>query len=153
MLSHLRHQGAPLLRFRTRDHVVVWTEPCRCGRTSPRLRCIGRTDDMMIVRGVNVFPSAVREIVNRYAPDVTGVMSIRPAAKGVKQAPPLKVLVEISDHLTEPGDLAKRIEQDIRATLLVTTRVELVSKGTLPRTDYKSRLVDFSEAGPALATD
>jgi phenylacetate-CoA ligase len=79
-------------------------------------------------------------------------MSIRPASKGVKQAPPLKVLVEISD-LTEPGDLAERIERDIRATLLVSTTVELVSKGTLPRTDYKSKLVDFSEAGPAMASD
>ncbi len=153
VLSHLRHEAAPLLRFRTRDHVVVWTERCRCGRTSPRIRCIGRTDDMMIVRGVNVFPSAVREVVNRFAPDVTGVMSIRPAAKGVKQAPPLKVLVEIAEHLDDPGDLAGRIEKDIRATLIVSTRVELVTKGTLPRSEYKSRLVDFSEAGPALADD
>jgi phenylacetate-CoA ligase len=151
VLSHLRHQGAPLLRFRTRDHVVVWTEPCRCGRTSPRLRCIGRTDDMMIVRGVNVFPSAIREIVNRYAPDVTGVMSIRPASKGVKQVPPLKIIVEISDNLTKPGDLAERIEKEIRATLLISTTVMLVSMGDLPRSEYKSKLVDFSEAGPALA--
>ena len=78
-------------------------------------------------------------------------MSIRPGAKSVKQAPPLKVLVEVSGELAETGNLAERIEKDIRATLLVATRVELVSKGTLPRTDYKSRLVDFSEAGPALA--
>jgi phenylacetate-CoA ligase len=153
VLTHLKHQGAPLLRFRTRDHVVVWTERCRCGRTSPRLRCIGRTDDMMIVRGVNVFPSAIREVVNRFAPDVTGVMSIRPSAKGVKQAPPLKLLVEISDHVTEPGNLAERIEHDIRATLVVATKVELVSKGTLPRSEYKSKLVDFSEATAPLADD
>jgi phenylacetate-CoA ligase len=153
VLTHLRHQGAPLLRFRTRDHVMVWTERCRCGRTSPRIRCIGRTDDMMIVRGVNVFPSAVREVVNRFAPDVTGVMSIRPGARGVKQAPPLKVLVETAGRLAEPGNLAERIEKDIRATLIVSTRVELVSEGTLPRSDYKSRLVDFSEAGAALADD
>lgn len=65
VLTHLKHQGAPLLRFRTRDHVVVWTEPCRCGRTSPRLRCIGRTDDMMIVRGVNVFPTQIEELLMR----------------------------------------------------------------------------------------
>ncbi len=153
VLSHLRHRAAPLLRFRTRDHVVIWTEPCRCGRTSPRLRCIGRTDDMLIVRGVNLFPSAMREVVNRYAPDVTGVMSIRPGARGVKQAPPLKVLVEVSGELAATGNLAERIEKDIRATLLVTTEVELVSKETLPRTEYKSRLVDFSEAGLALADD
>ena len=64
VLTHLRHRAAPLLRFRTRDHVEVRTGPCRCGRTSPRVRCVGRTDDMLIVRGVNVFPTAVREVVS-----------------------------------------------------------------------------------------
>jgi phenylacetate-CoA ligase len=58
VLTHLQHRAAPLLRFRTRDHVQVWVSPCKCGRTAPRVRCIGRTDDMLIVRGVNVFPSA-----------------------------------------------------------------------------------------------
>jgi phenylacetate-CoA ligase len=56
VLTHLRHRAAPLLRFRTRDHVQVWTTPCPCGRTAPRVRCLGRTDEMLIVRGVNVFP-------------------------------------------------------------------------------------------------
>ena len=59
--THLRQRAAPLLRFRSRDHVRVWTGPCACGRTAPRVRCIGRTDDMLIVRGVNVFPTALRE--------------------------------------------------------------------------------------------
>jgi phenylacetate-CoA ligase len=153
VLTHLKHQGAPLLRFRTRDHVVVWTAPCPCGRTSPRLRCIGRTDDMMIVRGVNVFPSAIREVVNRFAPDVSGVMSIRPAAKGVKQAPPLRILVEVADHIKEPGNLAERIEHDIRATLVFSAKIELVPSGALPRSEYKSKLVDFSEATVPLPDD
>jgi phenylacetate-CoA ligase len=82
VLTHLRQRAAPLLRFRTRDHAVIWNEPCACGRTAPRVRCIGRTDDMLIVRGVNVFPSAIREVVNRFAPAVSGVISIRPGAKG-----------------------------------------------------------------------
>ena len=68
VLSHLRHRAAPLLRFRTHDHVQLRTSPCACGRTGPRLRCIGRTDDMLIVRGVNVFPSAVREVVSAFEP-------------------------------------------------------------------------------------
>jgi phenylacetate-CoA ligase len=144
--THLRHRGAPLLRFRSRDHAMVWTSPCRCGRTSPRVRCIGRTDDMLIVRGVNVFPSAVREVVNRYAPAVTGVVSVRPAAKGVRQAPPLKVIVELTEAGPAPAGLREKIENDIRATLVVTTAVNLVPPGTLPRSDYKSRLLDFSEA-------
>ena len=78
VLTHLRHRAAPLLRFRTRDHVAVKTSPCPCGRTGPRIRCIGRTDDMLIVRGVNVFPSAVREVVGAFAPDVSGNILVRP---------------------------------------------------------------------------
>src|SRR3954447_20798583 len=91
VLTHLRHRAAPLLRFRTRDHVAVKTSPCACGRTGPRIRCIGRTDDMLIVRGVNVFPSAVREVVAGFAPAVSGVIIVRPRTPGVKQEPPLPV--------------------------------------------------------------
>ena len=54
--THLKREAAPLLRFRSRDHVQVWTSQCGCGSKSLRVRCIGRTDDMLIVRGVNVFP-------------------------------------------------------------------------------------------------
>ena len=96
VLTHLRHRAAPLLRFRTRDHVHVRTSPCPCGRTGPRVRCIGRTDDMLIVRGVNVFPSAVREVVGGFAPRVSGHILVRPPAAGVKQEPPLPVGVELA---------------------------------------------------------
>lgn len=146
VLTHLRQQAVPLLRFRTRDHVMIWTEPCACGRTSPRVRCIGRTDDMLIVRGVNVFPSAVREVVNRFAPDVSGVISIRPAIKGVKQSPPLKVIVELAENSGPAAELAARIESEIRSALVFSAAVELASFGTLPRSEYKSKIVDFSEA-------
>src|SRR3954468_4463432 len=78
VLTHLRHRAAPLLRFRTRDHVRVRMGPCPCARTGPRIRCIGRTDDMLIVRGVNVFPSAVREVVGAFAPAVSGRVVVRP---------------------------------------------------------------------------
>lgn len=144
--THLAHRAAPLLRFRSRDYVVIRTEPCSCGRTSHRVRCIGRTDDMLIVRGVNIFPTAVREIVTRYAPAVTGVISLRPRIKGVKQSPPLKIVVELADQHETPADLAERIQKDIRAALIVTTEVELVPYGSLPRSEYKSKLVDFREA-------
>ena len=149
VLTHLAHRAAPLLRFRTRDHVEVFTSPCACGRTAPRVRCIGRTDDMLIVRGVNVFPSAVREVVNRFAPLVSGVISIRPGARGVKQAPPLPVVVELNDGGAAPPDLADRIAKAIRDTLVVTASVTLVPHGTLPRSEYKSKILDFSGAADA----
>jgi phenylacetate-CoA ligase len=144
--THLAHRGAPMLRFRSRDHVVVRMGACSCGRTSPRVRCIGRTDDMLIVRGVNVFPSAIREVVNEFAPAVTGVISVRPGSRGVKQAPPLKVLVETARGADVGDDLADRIRQRIRDKLVATTAIELVEEASLPRSEYKSKLIDYSEA-------
>ena len=142
VLTHLRHRAAPLLRFRTRDHVEVRTSPCRCGRTGPRIRCIGRTDDMLIVRGVNVFPSAVREVVSAFAPDVSGHVLIRPRSAGVTQEPPLPVTVELAPEATPDAALAEAIRERIRAVLVIQTRVELVPWGNLGRSEYKSTLIE-----------
>jgi phenylacetate-CoA ligase len=142
VLTHLRHRAAPLLRFRTRDHVVVKTSPCPCGRTGPRIRCIGRTDDMLIVRGVNVFPSAIRELVAAFTPEVSGHVQVRPQAPGVKQEPPLPVSVELARDAPGNDGLAEAIRDTLREVLVVQTRVELVPWGSLQRSDYKSNLVE-----------
>jgi phenylacetate-CoA ligase len=141
VLTHLRHRAAPLLRFRTRDHVEVWTTPCACGRATPRVRCLGRTDDMLIVRGVNVFPSAVREVVSAFEPAVSGNILVKPRAKGVKQEPPLPVAVELAAGAAPEPDLAAAIRGRLREVLVVQTDVELVPFGSLQRSEYKSRLV------------
>ena len=141
VLTHLRHRAAPLLRFRTHDHVEVRTSVCPCGRTGPRVRCIGRTDDMLIVRGVNVFPSAVREVVSAFVPDVSGNILVRPEAPGVKQQPPLPVTVELARGAKPDDSLAGAIRDTLRSTLVVSTRVALVPWGTLERSEYKSKLV------------
>jgi phenylacetate-CoA ligase len=142
VLTHLRHRAAPLLRFRTRDHVQVRTSPCACGRTSPRVRCLGRTDDMLIVRGVNVFPSAVREVVSAFAPDVSGHILVKPRAEGTKQEPPLPVSVELAPGATADEALAESIRARLRDVLVVQTRVDLVPHGSLRRSEYKSKLVE-----------
>jgi phenylacetate-CoA ligase len=142
VLTHLRHRAAPLLRFRTRDHVEVRTSPCPCGRTGPRVRCVGRTDDMLIVRGVNVFPSAVREVVGTFAPDVSGHILVKPRDRGVKQEPPLPVSVELARGTTAKAALAEAIRERLRSVLVVQTRVELVPWGSLQRSEYKSKLVE-----------
>ncbi len=142
VLTHLQHRAAPLLRFRTRDHVRVWTSPCRCGRTSPRVRCIGRSDDMLIVRGVNVFPSAVREVVSAFTPDVSGHILVKPQAPGVKQEPPLPVSVELGRGARPDPELAEAIREKLRSRLIVQTRVDLVPWGSLRRSEYKSKLVE-----------
>jgi phenylacetate-CoA ligase len=142
VLTHLRHRAAPLLRFRTRDHVQVRTSPCPCGRTGPRLRCIGRTDDMLIVRGVNVFPAAVREVVSSFAPRVSGHILVRPRAAGVKQEPPLPVCVELARGAEADPALAEAIDERLRSALVVQAQVELVPWGSLQRSEYKSKLVE-----------
>jgi phenylacetate-CoA ligase len=142
VLTHLQHRAAPLVRFRTRDHVQVRTSPCRCGRTGPRVRCIGRTDDMLIVRGVNVFPSAVREVVNAFTPEVSGHIVVKPQAPGVKQEPPLPVTVELAQGTTGDAALAEAIRERLRNVLVVQTRVDLVPWGSLRRSEYKSKLVE-----------
>jgi phenylacetate-CoA ligase len=142
VLTHLRHRAAPLLRFRTRDHVEVRTSPCPCGRTGPRLRCIGRTDDMLIVRGVNVFPAAIREVVSAFAPEVSGQILVRPETMGVKQEPPLPVSVELAPETRATPSLAQAIADRLREALLVRTTIELVPAGSLERSEYKSTLVE-----------
>jgi phenylacetate-CoA ligase len=142
VLTHLRHRAAPLLRFRTRDHVRIWTSACACGRTAPRVRCIGRTDDMLIVRGVNVFPSAVREVVSEFAPSVTGNVLVEPAQPGVKQEPPLPVRVELARDAAADDALAGSIRERLREALVVQMRVQLVPWGSLSRSEYKSTLVE-----------
>ncbi len=132
----------PLIRFRTRDHVVVTQTECECSRTGFCIKCIGRTDDMLIVSGVNVYPSAVKDIVSTFAPRVTGeiVILLDEPPPGAK--PPLKIKVE---HGEDPGDtelLAKEIEQTIREKLIFSSKIRLVPPGTLPKFEYKAKLVE-----------
>ena len=97
---------------------------------------------MLIVRGVNVFPSAVREVVSTFAPDVSGHILVTPQAPGVKQDPPLPVTVELARDGEADAALAEAIREKLRDVLVVQTRVDLVPFGSLQRSDYKSKLVE-----------
>lgn len=102
---------------------------------------------MLIVRGVNLFPTAIRSVLESFSDEVSGIFSIRPKTRGVLQTPPLPVVVEVAHGTsTENADLAKRIKDEIKARLLVTSDIRLVPHGSLPRETYKTKLVDYSEA-------
>jgi Coenzyme F390 synthetase len=127
----------PLVRFRTRDRIRV-TGLAPDG--APLIRCIGRTDDMLIVLGVNVFPTAIRDLVQTLTPRTNGVVQVVLPHPGPRVEPPLQVEVELGP---EPGDqeaLRREIEELIRARLTVRAAVTLVPPGTLERTEMKSRL-------------
>jgi len=134
-------EACPLIRFRTRDRITVWTSPCECGRTSFRVRCIGRTDDMLIVLGVNVFPSAVKDVVASLRPRTTGEIQILLDQPAPKVEPPMKVQVEYSKEVMDLKDLKHEIENLLKEKLVFKAEVNLVPEGTLPRYEMKAKLI------------
>ncbi len=119
------------------------TDPCRCGRTGPRVRCIGRTDDMLIVRGVNVFPSALREVVSGFVPQVSGHIRVRPQAAGVKQEPPLPVAVELARDAPRRRHTRRRHPRARCATSSSSRPGSISCRGGVSgRSEYKSKLVE-----------
>jgi len=139
--TSLERECVPLVRFRTRDRVTVLGTSCACGRTGFKLRCVGRTDDMLIVLGVNVFPSAVRDVVSSFRPQTTGEVQILLDEPGPGVKPPLKIVAEFGDGVAPPPGLQAEIEHKIRAVLTVSSAVQLVPPGTLPRFEMKGQLV------------
>lgn len=131
----------PLIRFRTRDRVTVWTSPCDCGRTSFRVRCIGRTDDMLIVLGVNVFPSAVKDVVASLRPRTTGEIQVLLDKPGPAVEPPMKIQVEYSKDVANLNALKHEIENLLKEKLVFKAGVDLVPEGTLPRFEMKAKLI------------
>ncbi|WP_214405633.1 phenylacetate--CoA ligase family protein [Pseudonocardia lacus] len=134
----------PLVRFRTRDRVRV-TGVGADG--APLIRCIGRTDDMLIVLGVNVFPSAVRDLVQTLHPRTTGAVQIVLPRQGPRVEPPLRVEAEWGPGCGADGDadgarevLGRELETLIRNRLSVRAAVTLVPPGSLERSEMKSRL-------------
>ena len=103
---------------------------------------------MLIVRGVNVFPSAVREVVSAFAPDVSGHVLVRPRVPGVKQEPPLPVRVELARGRAADAALADAIRERLRNVLVIQTRVDLVPWRSLGRSEYKSKLVEHEAKAP-----
>ncbi|MSR13817.1 MAG: phenylacetate--CoA ligase family protein [Gammaproteobacteria bacterium] len=132
----------PLLRFRTRDHVIVTQTECECGRTSFGIRIIGRTDDMLIVRGVNVYPAAVRDVIASFTPRTNGVIEIQlTRAPPAGWEPPIHIKAEVSAATYSLESLKQAIEAQLREKLIFRGELELVPEGALPRYEYKAKLV------------
>ncbi|MFP5255798.1 MAG: phenylacetate--CoA ligase family protein [Acidimicrobiia bacterium] len=128
--TSLRREASPLLRFRTRDRVVVTGTDCPCGRTGYMVRCIGRTDDMLIVRGINVFPSAVQDLVTGLRPRTTGELRIVADFDGHTTQRPLTILVEHGPS-TNPAEVAQEVADRLRSALQFKPHVLAVAPGTL----------------------
>lgn len=138
----LDRECIPLVRFRTRDHVEVTHTECDCGRTGFGIRIVGRTDDVLIVRGVNVYPAAVRDVVASFAPRTNGVIEIQlHKAPPEGWEPPVNIKAEHCGHEVNLDQLKQAIEHTLREKLLFRSNIELVEPNSLPRYEYKAKLV------------
>jgi phenylacetate-CoA ligase/benzoylacetate-CoA ligase len=138
-------EATPLLRYRSRDHAVVTGMKCACGRTSPRIRCIGRTDDMLIYKGMNVFPTAIRDLVtSRFAGQVEPILQAWREHPGqVRFDEPIAVDVETVAGFdpAQVAALARNIEAEVRTQLQVRVAVTVLPFGSLPRGTYKNAIL------------
>jgi phenylacetate-CoA ligase len=144
VLTNLIRRAMPILRYRTRDLAFLHPEPCECGRTHRRLsRILGRTDDMLIINGVNVFPSQIEEKIMK-VPEVATNYQIHVDKKGALDR--LTVKVEIYPKLFL-GDVARlealrtRIREELRSSIVISPNVELHEPGSLPVSEGKAKRV------------
>ncbi len=150
VFTTLTKEGLPLIRYRTRDRTALHREPCACGRTVARMdKVLGRTDDMLIVRGVNVFPSQVEHVLLEFRelePQYVIYVDRRKDSLDT-----LEVCVEGSAALCAQGteaieDVTKRVTRALLETLFVSTKATVVEPGTIERSGGKAkRVVDRRE--------
>ena len=139
--THLTREAMPVVRFLGGDIVRIEGGDCGCGRATFRMRILGRRDDMFIVRGVNVYPSAILAIVGRHRPRVTGRARVVRTGPDVSIEPPVPVEVEVAHGHESDAGLAGEIEKEVRAALTFRCKVELVTEADFGEAGYKTRLV------------
>ena len=143
VFTFLDWRGGPFMRYALGDLLQVWTTPCVCGKPGLRVKIIGRTDDMLTVKGMNVYPQAIAAVIARFRPDVTGVFRIRLDRPGPAVTPPLRLRVEHAGLSAEVlAGLEARIAAECRDALRVTPAFEWVAPGSIPREAGKTKLIE-----------
>lgn len=136
----LTREAMPVVRFLGGDIARIEGTTCECGRTSFRQRVIGRRDDMFIVRGVNVYPTAVLAVVGDFRPRVTGrARVVRPGSE-TSIEPPIPIEVEVSERHASDPQLIAEIEAAIHSRLMFRAKVELVPESEFGEAGYKTKL-------------
>jgi len=144
VLTAMTKQAMPILRYRTRDIASLDRSPCPCGRTGVRMsRVVGRTDDMLIIRGVNVFPSQIEEALLRVE-DTAPHYLIEVDRPGAMDEMTVKVEVrarDFSDKMSRMQQLRERIDREIQSVTGLRAKVELVEPQSLERFVGKAKRV------------
>jgi phenylacetate-CoA ligase len=139
VLTHLTRQCQPLIRFRTGDIIeITGLGKARCGRTAPRFRVRGRSDDMVVVRGINVFPTQIAAVLNSFA-ELSGEYRIMLEGNGPYDRLPVEA--ELAEGAALGEGLAETIERRIKAEIGVTAKLTVRPFNSLPRNEGKTRRV------------
>ncbi|MDR3075126.1 MAG: phenylacetate--CoA ligase [Candidatus Methanoplasma sp.] len=144
VVTMLQKEAFPVIRYRIGDISALDWEPCECGRTHPRLmRISGRTDDMLVVRGINVFPSQIESVIGDI-PYLSAFYHI--TLENEKYIDNMVVEVELNeasltDDMVELGKMTRNVEERLKSTLNIKTNVKLVLPGTLKRFEGKAQHV------------
>ncbi|MDR1940647.1 MAG: phenylacetate--CoA ligase [Clostridiales bacterium] len=145
VFTTLNKQGMPLIRYRTRDICSLTDEPCKCGRTHVRMnRVFGRTDDMLIIRGVNVFPSQIESVLMNNDRAVAPHYHITVDRVNMQDVMEIKVEVNensFSDEVKRMEELQRKLEHDLFTAIGINAAVRLVSPNTIPRSEGKAKRV------------
>jgi phenylacetate-CoA ligase len=149
VLTTLTKEALPVIRFRTKDITSLDPSPCKCGRTLVRMsKVTGRTDDMLIVRGINVFPSQIESVLL----EVEGVEPhYQIIVDRERHLDELEIWVEVSeavfsDEMRKLESLEKRVRKELESVLGISPRIKLVEPKSLARTEGKAkRVIDRRE--------
>lgn len=136
VLTNLGRTASPIIRYRTGDIVVRRSEPCVCGRTWARLEggILSRVDDMINIRGVNVYPVGIESIVRRF----TEVVEFRSIVSPVGAMRSLRLEIEVAPDTDDPAAVAGKVAYQLREAMGLNVGVNVVDAGTLPRFEMKA---------------
>lgn len=145
----LEYDAAPAFRYASGDILKLHVNECpHCGQFGARFHFVGRADDLMNIAGVKVYPSAIKEVVEMFSPQLTGMMQVVLSEPLPKVTPPLRVDAEASAGLDSSRyeDLARKVEEQLHIKLKVRAQVTVVSNDTLEKSNLKTKLIRYQEA-------
>ena len=135
IVTSFDHEAAPAFKYAMGDLLEVFTETCACGVPGVRFKILSRVDDMLIIKGINLYPAAVKNVIAGFAPRVTGEFRILLEAPGPRVEPPMRIRAEYGKDVDEKDlpSLKKEMENALSAKLKCRADIEWVESGTLER--------------------
>ncbi|MCP4693595.1 MAG: phenylacetate--CoA ligase [Desulfobacterales bacterium] len=142
VVTTLRKEAAPLIRYRTRDLTRLIDKPCSCGNVLPlHDRILGRSDDMVIFRGVNIYPSQIDRLLSTFPEISCEYQMILDRKDDGKDYMTLRVERLEGNGVSDPAEIEKKIAAEIKSLVMISSKVEVVDYGALPRSERKAKRV------------